>query len=280
MSGFRRWAFALTLPASLIATALFALPVGSVLALSITEPAPGLGNYVQLLHSPAVARVVMTTLNVTLQTCALTLLGSYIVAFAMVQMQGRVQQLAFFLVTVPFWIPVLVRAFAWMTILRRQGVLNSALMALGVIGSPLELANNRIGVVIGMVHYMMPFAIFLLYANLSGIDRRIMQAARSLGARPATVLWRLWLPLSLPGIGVTGIFVFVYSLGFLITPALLGGGRTVMIAEYISVQITNTLRWGVATALSAVLLAVVGLAVALAMRSPAMRAAFEGNAAR
>jgi len=280
MTSFQRWAFGLTLPACLIATALYAIPVGEVLALSVTEPHVGLGNYAQLLQSPAVAGVVMTTLNITLLTCALTLVGSYVIAFALVQMRERLRQVAFFLVLVPFWISVLVRAFAWMTILRRHGVLNNMLEALGIISTPLELVNNRIGVVIGMVHYMMPFAILLLYANLSGIDGRIIQAARSLGARPTTVLLRIWLPLGLPGIAVATVFVFVFSLGFLITPALLGGGRTVMIAEYISVQITNTLRWGTATALSTALLLVVGIAVAVAMRSPAMRDAFEGKKSR
>ncbi|MDQ0471994.1 ABC transporter permease [Labrys wisconsinensis] len=277
MTAFQRWAFGLTVPACLIVTALYLVPLGTVLAISVEEPVPGLGNYAGLLDSPAVARVLATTLQVTLLTCALTLVASYVVAFALVHMSGRLRQAALLMVLVPFWISVLVRAFAWMTILRRQGVINSTLAALGLITDPLELANNRIGVVIGMVHYMMPFAILLLYANLAGIDRRIMQAARSLGARPGTVLLRLWLPLSLPGIAVAAIFVFVFSLGFLITPALLGGGRTVMIAEYISVQITNTLRWGVATSLATLLLVVVGAAIFLAMRSPALRAAFEGQ---
>jgi putative spermidine/putrescine transport system permease protein len=192
-------------------------------------------------------------------------------------MNEEKRRLAMFMVLVPFWISVLVRAFAWITILRREGVVNSTLMDMGLIASPFELVHNRLGVMIGMVHYMMPFAILLLFANLSGIDRRIMLAARSLGARPATVFWRIWLPLSAPGIAIATLFVFIFSLGFLITPALLGAGRTVMIAEYISVQITNTLRWGVATGLSTMLLVVVGLVILIAMRQPALRAAFQGR---
>ena len=277
MTSFQRWAFGLTLPATLIAVALYLVPVGQVLAISVSEPKPGLGNYRQLFESPAIAHVVMTTLTISALTCILTLVGSYVVAFTLLHLEGRLRQVGFFLVMVPFWMSVLVRAFAWMTILRRQGVLNMTLQALGLLSEPLELVNNRIGVVIGMVHYMMPFAILLLYANLAGIDARIMQAARSLGARPGIVLLRIWLPLSLPGIAITTLFVFIFSLGFLITPTLLGGGRTVMIAEYISVQIAKTLRWGVATSLSTMLLLVVGLAIALAMRSPALRAAFEGK---
>jgi putative spermidine/putrescine transport system permease protein len=278
MRSFDRWAVGLTLPAALTTAIFYVVPIAQVLTLSVTEPAPGIGNYVQLFTSPAVLKVVQTTLSVSLWTTALAVLASYIIAYALVQMSEGTRRIAMFMVLVPFWISVLVRAFAWITILRREGILNSALLDLGLIASPFELVHNRLGVMIGMVHYMMPFAILLLFANLSGIDRRIMLAARSLGAQPWTVFWRVWLPLSAPGIAVATLFVFIFSLGFLITPALLGAGRTVMIAEYISVQITNTLRWGVATGLSTMLLLVVGIMVLIAMRQPAMRAAFQGKA--
>jgi putative spermidine/putrescine transport system permease protein len=278
MRSFDRWAVGLTLPAALITVIFYVIPIAQVLTLSVTEPSPGFANYVQLFTSPAVLRVVGTTLSVSLWTTALAVLASYVVAFALIHMNEGTRRIALFMVLVPFWISVLVRAFAWITILRREGILNSALLGIGLIASPLELVHNRLGVMIGMVHYMMPFAILLLFANLSGIDRRIMLAARSLGAKPTTVFWRVWLPLSAPGIAVATLFVFIFSLGFLITPALLGAGRTVMVAEYISIQITNTLRWGVATGLSTMLLLVVGLIILLAMRQPALRAAFEGRA--
>jgi putative spermidine/putrescine transport system permease protein len=214
---------------------------------------------------------------VSLVTTVLTIVLSYAVAFALVHMAPGLRRIAFFMVMVPFWISVLVRAFAWITILRRNGLLNSSLVGTGVVAEPLELVYNQFGVIIGMVHYMMPFAILLLYANLSEIDQRIIQAARSLGARPATIFFRVWLPLSMPGLAIAGLFVVIFSLGFLVTPAILGAGRVLMVAEYISVQISSTLRWGVATALSTLLLVVVGLLIALAMRSPALRAAFEGG---
>ncbi|RUX83672.1 ABC transporter permease, partial [Mesorhizobium sp. M2A.F.Ca.ET.040.01.1.1] len=202
---------------------------------------------------------------------------SYVVAFALVHMRPAARRVALFMVMVPFWVSVLVRAFAWITILRRNGVLNSALVGSGAIAEPLELVYNQFGVIVGMVHYMMPFAILLLYANLSEIDPRIIQAARSLGARPVTIFTRVWLPLSLPGLAIASLFIVIFSLGFLVTPAILGAGRVLMVGEYISVQISSTLRWGVATALSTTLLLVVGLLVAVAARSPALRAAFEGG---
>lgn len=277
MSSFQRWAFGLTVPAALLTICLFALPIVQVLALSFTEPQFGFGNYVEIFRSAAIGRVVRTTVVVSVVTTVLTVTLSYAVALALVHMSPGLRRIAFFMVMVPFWISVLVRAFAWITILRRNGLLNSALVGTGVVAEPLELVYNQLGVIIGMVHYMMPFAILLLYANLSEIDQRIIQAARSLGARPATIFLRVWLPLSLPGLAIASLFVVIFSLGFLVTPAILGAGRVLMVAEYISVQISSTLRWGVATALSTLLLVVVGLLIAVAMRSSALRAAFEGG---
>jgi putative spermidine/putrescine transport system permease protein len=277
MTSFERWALGLMAPAGLLILLLYVLPILQVLALSVTEPTLGLGNYATLFQSEAIGRVVRTTLIVSIVTTVLTIAFSYVVALGLVHMPPHRRRIALFMVMVPFWISVLVRAFAWITILRRTGVLNSALMGLGATSEPLELVYNQFGVIVGMVHYMMPFAILLLYANLSEIDFRIMQAARSLGARPATIFFRVWLPLSAPGLAIAALFIVIFSLGFLVTPAILGAGRVLMVAEYISVQISSTLRWGVATALSTALLAVVAVLIAAAMRSPAMRAAFEGG---
>ncbi|MQT14524.1 ABC transporter permease [Segnochrobactrum spirostomi] len=279
MTRFQRWALALTVPAAVLSIGLYVFPILQVLALSFLEPKPGFGNYLSLFGNSAIGRVVRTTITVSLLTTAITVVLSYVVAFAIVQMSRGRRRFALFLVMVPFWISVLVRAFSWITILRRNGVLNTVLTESGAISEPLDLVYNQFGVVIGMVHYMMPFAILLLVANLGDIDRRIIQAARSLGAQPATVFWRVWLPLSLPGIAIATLFTVIFSLGFLVTPAILGAGRVLMIAEYISVQISSTLRWGVATALSTLMLVAVGALVAIAMRHPAMRAAFGGGRA-
>lgn len=277
VTNFQRWAIALTVPAGALAICFYVLPILQVLALSVTEPSFGLGNYIALFQNAAIGRVVRTTLVVSAITTLLTIVFSYIVAFALVQMRPGVRRFAMFLVMLPFWISVLVRAFSWITILRRNGVLNSALSDAGLISEPLELIYNQFGVIVGMVHYMMPFAILLLYANLTDIDGRIIQAARSLGARRFTIFWRVWLPLSMPGLAITTLFIVIFSFGFLVTPAILGAGRVLMIAEYISVQISGTLRWGVATALSTSMLLVVAGLVTLAMRHPAFRSAFGGS---
>src|SRR5262245_53819899 len=158
MTSFQRWAFCLTVPAALLTLCLYVLPILQVLALSFTEPTFGVGNYVSLFQSAAIGRVVRTTIVVSLVTTVLTVVMSYAVAFALIHMPPVTRRVALFLVMVPFWISVLVRAFAWVTILRRTGVLNSALAEAGLVSEPLELVYNQFGVVVGMVHYMMPFA--------------------------------------------------------------------------------------------------------------------------
>jgi len=162
-----------------------------------------------------------------------------------------------FVVIASFWISALIRAYAWVAILQPNGLINQALIGLGLIEQPLALVRNELGVIIGMVHYMLPYAVLPIYANMSGIDQRLMAAARALGASRLRSFFWVFLPLSLPGLAGAGILVLIFSLGFYITPAILGGGKVVMIAEYISIQISETLRWGLAATLATVLVAAV-----------------------
>ncbi|MDF2389382.1 hypothetical protein JMG10_48700, partial [Nostoc ellipsosporum NOK] len=164
-SRFERFALYLTVPAGLLVILLYALPILQVLALSLTEGSGALANYGQLFTSRAVAKVVQTTLAVSLSTTLITIMIAYVIAFGMIHMSDRQRKVALLMVSIPFWVSVLVRAFAWITILRSQGLLNSGLMSIGAIAAPIELVYNRVGVTIGMVHYMVPFAVLLLYAN-------------------------------------------------------------------------------------------------------------------
>jgi len=174
----------------------------------------------------------------------------------------------------PFWISVLVRAFSWVTLLRNNGLINQALLDAGLIAEPLALVRNELGVIIGMVHYMTPFAVLPLYANMRGIDPRLVAAARGLGASPLAAFARVFLPLSLPGIIGSGVLVFIFSLGFYVTPAILGGGKVLMVAEYISLQITETLRWGLGSMLASTLLIAVFAVMALLSRFVNLRRLF------
>jgi putative spermidine/putrescine transport system permease protein len=254
----------LVLPALLLMVIAYFVPLGRVLWISVTEPRAGLGNYELLLTNAAVRRVLLTTLRITLTTTVVSVLVAYVLAYAITHASAAHRRTMLTFVLLPFWISVLVRAFAWVTLLGREGVVNRTLLALGVISQPLDMMYNELGVGIGMVHYMVPVATLTLYANMAGLDQRLISAARGLGASPLQAFTRVFLPLSLPGVAAAAALVFVFSTGFFVTPALLGGGKTVMAAQFITLLVSETLQWGTATMLASTLLVVVlGLLAAL-----------------
>jgi len=252
------------LPAVAMLVLLYLVPLGNVLLSSVTDPRPGLDNYALLFTNAGVQKSLLTTVRIAAITTACALLLGYGVAYAMRAASTRTQRLMLVLVLLPFWISILVRSFAWIALLGPQGPLNSALMAWGLIDDPITLVRNETGVLIGMVHVMVPYAVLTLYANMRGIDGGLVSAARSLGASRWQAFRMVFLPLTVPGLVGAGLLVFILSLGFYITPALLGGGKVLMIAEYVALQINETLRWGLATMLAATLMiAVLGTLWAL-----------------
>lgn len=251
-------------PAVLVMGALYLLPVLNVLAISVTEPEPGLGNYVMLVDNAPMHRVILATLRVAAITTALALLLGYFVAYGLATASPRMRGLLMIGVVLPLWVSVLIRSFSWIAILRRQGVLNTWLVDGGLVERPLDLLYNELAVCIGMVHFMLPYAILPLYASMRGIDGRLIAAAYGLGASRLRAFLTVFLPLSAPGIVGAGVLVFIFSLGFFVTPAILGGGRIQMIAEYMSWLILDRLLWGPATMLATVLvLAILVLLAAL-----------------
>jgi putative spermidine/putrescine transport system permease protein len=244
----------LVLPALLMLVVLYFAPLGNVLLTSVTDPKPGLGNYGLLFTSSSVHRTLITTVRIAAITTFFALLLGYVVAYAMRAVTSRRQRLMLFAVLLPFWISVLVRSFAWIALLGTQGPVNQALLGMGLIDEPLALVRNETGVLIGMIHIMLPYAILTLYANMRGIDTGLVAAARSLGASRAQAFRLVFLPLTRPGLVGAGTLVFILSLGFFVTPALLGGGKVLMVAEYVAVQINDTLRWGLGTMLAATLM--------------------------
>ncbi|WP_144183004.1 ABC transporter permease [Elioraea rosea] len=241
-------------PALILMLAFYAFPLAEVLWISFTEPEPGLSNYERLITSEAVQRVWITTLRICIITTVITLLAGYVVAYALSSAPPRVQRWMFLFILLPLWISVLVRAFAWVTILRRQGLINEALIGAGLIDEPLRLIWNEFGIAVGMVHYMIPYAVLPLYASMRDIDPRLVPAARGLGASRFEAFRSVFLPLTRPGIIAASVLVFIFSLGFYVTPAILGGGRTLMIAEYIKLQILDLIRWGLGTMMASTLL--------------------------
>ncbi|MET4170258.1 putative spermidine/putrescine transport system permease protein [Bradyrhizobium sp. LA6.1] len=255
----------LILPALALMIVCYIYPISKVLWLSVTEPQPGLDNYAMLATSASIQRMLATTARISVISTLITLVLAYIVSYALVHASERVRRWMFLGVLVPLWISVLVRAFAWFVLLRREGLINNILISSGLVDAPLSLIWNETGVLIGMVHYMLPFGILPIYANMRDIDQRCVAAARGLGASRAVAFRQVFLPLSMPGVVGASILVFIFSLGFFVTPAILGGGKTLMIAEYIKVQILEIVRWGVGSMLAGTLLIIIGgLLVALA----------------
>lgn len=261
----------LLLPAAILVGALYVLPIARVLLLSVTVPEPGLQNYALLFTSGTIATVVKTTIRVCLVCTLLTVAAGYVMAYALIHVRGWHRQALLFCVLLPFWLSVLVRSFAWVMLLSRNGVVNQTLLGIGLVSEPLALVRNEFGVVVGMVHYMLPYAVLVLFASMQGIDQDLVAASRGLGARPFQAFVRVFLPLSKPGIVAATVLVFVLSLGFYVTPAVLGGGKTVMIAEYIGFNILQNVRWGLAAMLATVLLAAVFLILGIMSRAIDLR---------
>lgn len=253
-------------PAVLLMLIFYIYPLFQVLWISVTEPYPGLQNYEALLTRPLLHRIWLTTLRICAITTIITVVLGYLVAYAMVHVKQTQRAWMMFCILLTFWLSVLIRAFAWVMLLRNEGLVNQGLMALGLISEPLPLVRNEFGVIVGMVHFMLPLAVLPIFSNMTGIDARYVSAARGLGASPWVAFRHIYLPLSKPGLIAATILVFVFSLGFFITPAILGGGKVVMISEYIRVSFEETLRWGQATMLASTLLFAVLLTLALVAR--------------
>ncbi|MFO0995779.1 MAG: ABC transporter permease [Alphaproteobacteria bacterium] len=275
--GTRQFYWLLIMPAAALMVGLYFYPLFKVLIISVSEPQPGFGNYEKLISSESVHQTLIVTLRICVITTSVTLLLGYIVSYAMVQAPMAWLRWLMFFVLLPLWISVLVRAFSWITLLRSNGLVNDALLGWGLVDSPLSLMRNEFGVSVGMIHYMLPFAVLPLYANMRTIDLRLIAAARALGAPPWTAFRRIFLPLSMPGVVASGMLVFIFSMGFYVTPALLGGGRVFMVAEYIGIQITQTLRWGIGTMLATVLLVSILLLLLLLGRVVNLRKLFGAN---
>ncbi len=191
-------------------------------------------------------------------TFSCILLG-YPIAWLMANLPDRKANLIMILVLLPFWTSLLVRTSAWKVLLQQQGVINDTLVWIGLVGdgSRLALINNATGTIIAMTHILLPFMILPLYSVMKGIPPSYLRAAKSLGATDWTAFWRVYFPQSVPGIGAGCILVFILSIGYYITPEIVGGTKGVFISNRIAFHISSSLNWGLAAALGSILLVVV-----------------------
>ncbi|MEH6832798.1 MAG: ABC transporter permease [Sulfitobacter sp.] len=263
----------LVAPALAIMVIFYIVPVLGIWKIAFTEPQAGIGNFVAMADSNAVK----TSFIITFRVAAITTIGclflGYIVAYAISNYASKFTPLMIALVILPFWVSVLIRSFSWIVLLGRSGIVNDTLKSAGLIDAPLRLMHNEIGVLIAMIHVMLPFAILPMLTNMRGISGAYVQAARSLGAGEWTAFRQVYFPQTLPGVMSGALLVFVLSLGFFVTPALLGGGRVLMISEYITYQIQEFLNWGLGSALSVALLIATALILLIAARFVNLRSA-------
>ena len=184
----------------------------------------------------------------------LCLVLAYPLAYLLANLPTRTSNLLMILVLLPFWTSILVRVAAWIVLLQSGGLINSTLMALGIIDQPLQLVFNRTGVYISMVHIMLPFMILPIYSVMKGISPTYMRAAISLGCHPFASFWRVYFPQTVAGVGAGCLLVFILSIGYYITPALLGSPNDQMISYFVAFYTNSTINWGMATALGGLLL--------------------------
>jgi putative spermidine/putrescine transport system permease protein len=254
----QRLMLALALPALLVILLLVVLPVGWLAWQSVYHNGFTLENYRRIWSEDIYWRSFALTFEISLLVTLLALLLGYPIAYAASIAPKRWGIIILALVVLPFWTSVLVRAYAWLALLQRTGVINQLLRQFGVIDEPLALVHNSFGTIVATLHILLPFMVLPLYATMQQIPRDLMQAGASLGAGPMLTFWRIFLPLSLPGVLAGSTLVFVLALGFYITPELLGGGRTIMISMLVSRNVELYDQWGAASAVGVVLLIAVG----------------------
>jgi putative spermidine/putrescine transport system permease protein len=207
--------------------------------------------------------VLWRTLSIAAATTLLCLALGYPLAWLIATAPARAQPWLLGAVLLPFWTSLIVRTAAWMVLLQKEGIVNAALLGAGVVEAPLPLLLNRFAVLVAMTHILLPFMVLPVLAVLREMDPRLPRAAASLGAGRLRVFLRVTLPLSLPGIGAGCLLVFIQALGFYVTPALLGGPEDQMLAWFIGFQAFRIGDWGMAAALSVMLLGAVALLVGL-----------------
>lgn len=248
--------FGLGLPALALVTVTMVIPVGWLFWLSFFADDGSLSavNYLRLIEQPSYGRIFLATFEISILCTALCVVFGYPLAYLLSQLPTRVANLCMIGVLMPFWTSILVRTYAWLVLLQRQGLINTWGIKLGLWSEPLTLVYNLPATLIGMVHIMLPFLILPLYGSMRAIDRDYLKAAANLGAGPTRAFWMVFFPLSLPGLFAGALIVFILCLGFYVTPAVLGGGKVIMVANRIASDIELFFNWGAASALGVVLL--------------------------
>jgi spermidine/putrescine transport system permease protein len=212
------------------------------------------------------AQIFLVSARIAAETTIISLVIGYPAAYAISRTSGRTQIILLFLVIVPFWSNYLIRTYAWIVLLNRQGVINQVLISLGAIDAPLDILYSEFAVIIGLVYSYLPFVILSIFASLQRLNHELVEASTDLGASPLKTFRSVILPLTMPGVAAGGVFVFVLSIGNFITPDLLGGGHITMVGNLIYDQYMSARDWPFGSALAfALLIVMVGLLIIQAL---------------
>lgn len=260
-------------PSVLFTVVLFLIPLTIIVSYSlhtrgvyggVVEPWT-VENYTRL-FDPLYGLIMVRSVLMSLAATALCLLAGFPTALFIVRNEKH-KSLLLNLIMLPFWTSFLVRTYAWMFLLRDTGLINSALLAMGLIKEPLPLLYNESAVIVGLVYGYLPFAVLPIFSNLERLDKALLEAAADLGAKPWETMFHVVLPLCAPGLRAAGVLVFIPCLGAYLTPDLLGGGKSIMIGNLIQNQFTTARDWPFGSAISLALMAgVMVLLVALIRR--------------
>jgi len=248
--------FGLSSPALLLVLLILVIPVGWLFYVSFigADGTFSMENYERMIKRKSYGRIFYTTFEVSVLTTGLCILIGYPLAYFMSQLPSRIANLCLITVLLPFWTSLLVRTYAWLVLLQKNGLVNNWAISLGLWDEPLKIVHNLNGTLIGMVHIMLPFLILPVYGAMRAINKDYMKAAANMGASPARAFWTVFFPLSTPGLFAGALMVFVLCLGFFVTPAVLGGGKVILVSMKIVSNIELFVNWGAASALGVVLL--------------------------
>mgnify|MGYP000725325957 CR=1 FL=1 len=222
-----------------------------------------LENYAFLLEEALFYRSYLSSLTIASIATLLTLLFGYPIAYAMARSPRSWRPILLLLVILPFWTSFLIRVYAWIGILKKEGLLNQLLLWLGIISEPLTILNTNTAVYIGIVYSYLPFLVLPLYASLERMDASLLEAAADLGCTPIKAFWKVTFPISMPGVIAGCFLVFIPAVGEFVVPDLLGGSETLMIGRTLWVEFFNNRDWPVASAVAVVLLLILVVPIAL-----------------
>jgi mannopine transport system permease protein len=244
----------LATPFLLVLLLAFLLPLGTLLRESLFVPHFTFEHYQKVFDQPVYLRVMYRTVRISVLVTIISLLLGYPLAALMARSRGLMLNLLLVPVLLPLWTSVLVRTYAWLVLLQKNGVINELLSGLGIIHEPMQLLRTEGAVVLAMSHVLLPFVVLPLYASLRAIPDDYVRAAKMLGANAFATFRHVTLPLSMPGVASGSLMVFLLSLGFFVTPALIGGPQQMMLASLVQQQVTELLNWPFAGAIIGVLL--------------------------